>query len=325
MWFLEPISLYPDQPMNKRVLILGVTASGKATLAFELARGMQAEIISVDSMKIYRRMDIGTAKPSLARQQAVPYHMIDLLEPSDNTYNVGRYYEDARAAVRRIQARDRPVIAVGGTALYVKALLYGLFDGPGANESVRQALIEQAHAEGLPALHQALTAVDPEAAERISVNDQRRIVRALEVYQVTGKPISSFQNQFDASSPRHHWLVIGLRRPKALESRRINARVKKMQALGLVDEVARLLAEDAPLSPQAGAAIGYAEIIDHLNGGLTQDDAIERIKINTRRLAKGQRTWFKTFRQVKWIDIQAEDTVESVTHQAQTLIEAYED
>ncbi len=309
---------------KKRVLILGVTASGKATLAFELAREKHAEIISVDSMKIYRRMDIGTAKPSPERQQAVPYHMIDLLEASDDSYNVGRYYEDAYEAVRTIQAKNRPVIAVGGTALYVKALLYGLFDGPGADEAVRQALIEQAQTEGLPALHQALTAIDPEAAERISVNDQRRIVRALEVYQVTGKPISSFQTQFDASSPRHNWLVIGLRRAKALESRRINARVKKMQELGLVDEVARLLAEDAPLSPQAGAAIGYAEIIDHLNGGLTQDEAIERIKINTRRLAKGQRTWFKTFRQVQWIDIQAEDTVESVTHQARAVIESYE-
>jgi tRNA dimethylallyltransferase len=311
--------------MKKRVLILGVTSSGKATLAFELAREMQAEIISVDSMKIYRRMDIGTAKPSAARQQAVPYHMIDRIEPSDDTYNVGRYYEDAYEAVRAIQAKNRPVIAVGGTALYVKALLYGLLDGPGADEAVRQALIEQARIEGLSALHQALSAIDPEAAERISVNDERRIVRALEVYQVTGKPISSFQTQFDASSPRHNWLVIGLRRPKELESRRINARVKKMQEVGLVDEVTRLLAEDAPLSPQASAAIGYAEMIDHLKGGLTQDEAIERIKIKTRRLAKSQRTWFKTFRQVQWIDIQAEDTIESITDQTRTLIEAYED
>lgn len=310
--------------MKKRLLILGVTASGKATLAFELAQKIQAEIISVDSMKIYKRMDIGTAKPSVERQQAVPYHMIDLLEPSDDSYNVGRYYDDAYEAVRTIQAKNKPVIAVGGTALYVKALLYGLFDGPGADDTVRQELIEQARTIGLAALHQALTAIDPEAAQRISANDQRRIVRALEVYRVTGKPISSFQTQFDASSPRHHWLVIGLRRPKALESQRINARVKKMEEVGLVDEVKRLLAEDAPLSPQASAAIGYAEIIDHLNGRLTLDEAIERIKINTRRLAKAQRTWFKTFRAVQWIDIQAQDTVESITQTARTLLESYE-
>lgn len=310
--------------MKKRLLILGVTASGKATLAFELARRIQAEIISVDSMKIYRRMDIGTAKPSPERRQAVPYHMIDLIEPSDDSYNVGRYYDETYDAVHAIQARNRPVIAVGGTALYVKALLYGLFDGPGADDAVRRRLLEQAKTEGLAVMHEALTAIDPDAAQRISVNDQRRIVRALEVYQVTGRPISSFQTQFDASSPRHDWLVIGLRRAKELESRRINARVKKMEEAGLIDEVQRLASEEPPLSAQARAAIGYAEIFDHLNGQLTLDEAIERIKINTRRLAKAQRTWFKTFRQVQWIDIGAEHTHESIIERAEALLESYE-
>ncbi|MCF7975034.1 MAG: tRNA (adenosine(37)-N6)-dimethylallyltransferase MiaA [Phycisphaerae bacterium] len=310
--------------MKKRILILGVTASGKATLGFELAQQIQAEIISVDSMKIYKRMDIGTAKPSLERQQAIPYHMIDLVEPSDDSYNVGRYYDEAYQAVHAIQAKNKPVIAVGGTALYVKAMLYGLFDGPGADETVRAELIEQVQVDGLPALHHALTLIDPEAAQKISANDQRRIVRALEVYRVTGKPISSFQTQFDASSPRHDWIVLGLRRAKDMESRRINARVKKMVEAGLIDEIRSLLAEESPLSQQARAAIGYAEIIDHLHGLLTQDEAIERMKINTRRLAKAQRTWFKTFRQVKWIDIQEQDTVESVTNKARELIESNE-
>ena len=311
--------------MKKRILILGVTASGKATLAFELAQQIQAEIISVDSMKIYRRMDIGTAKPSLERQQAVPYHMIDLVEPSDDSYNVGRYYDEAYQAVHTIQAKNKPVIAVGGTALYIKALLYGLFDGPGADDAVRAELIEQARTQGLSALHHALTVIDPEAAQRISANDQRRIVRALEVYRVTGKPISSFQTQFDASNPRHEWIVIGLHRAKDIESRRINARVKKMVDAGLVDEVSALMAEEFPLSQQARAAIGYAEIIDHLNGLLTQDEAIERIKINTRRMAKSQRTWFKTFRQVQWLDIHEQDTLESITDKARELIEFHED
>jgi tRNA dimethylallyltransferase len=227
--------------------------------------------------------------------------------------------------VHAIEARGKPVVAVGGTALYIKALLYGLFEGPGADETVRVELIAQAQTQGLPFLHQALAAIDPDAAQRISINDQRRIVRALEVYRVTGKPISSFQTQFDASSPRHDWLVIGLRRPKEVESRRINARVKKMVEAGLFDEVRSLLAEEKPLSTQAKAAIGYAEVINHLNGKLTQDEAIERIKINTRRMAKSQRTWFKTFRQVQWIDIQEQDTVESVTIKARELIESHED
>ncbi len=317
---------FVSENMNrKRILILGVTASGKATLAFELARQYQAELISVDSMKIYRRMDIGTAKPSLERQKSIPYHMIDVLEPSDDSYHVGRYYDDTYEAIHTIEAKNRPVVGVGGTALYIKALLYGLFEGPGADETVRAELIEQAQNNGLPALHQALMAIDPDAAQRISVNDQRRIVRALEVYRVTGEPISSFQTQFDASSPRHDWLVIGLRRVKDVESRRINARVKKMAEVGLFDEVRSLLAEEKPLSTQAKAAIGYAEVIHHLNGKLTQNEAIERIKINTRRLAKSQRTWFKTFRYVQWIDVQEQDTVESVTIKARELIESHED
>jgi len=310
--------------MNKRTLIIGVTASGKATLAFELAKHCAAEIISVDSMKIYKRMNIGTAKPSLERQQAIPHHMIDLVEPSDDSYNVGRYYEEAYQIIHAIQSQQKPVIGVGGTALYIKALLYGLFDGPGVDEAVRMQLIEQTKTDGLAAMHQSLAAIDPEAAERISVNDQRRIIRALEVFRVTGQPISGFQTQFDASSPRHEWLVIGLRRAKEFESRRINARVKKMVEAGLVDEVRLLVAEEFPLSQQAKAAIGYAEIIDHLNGLLTLDEAIERVKINTRRMAKGQRTWFKTFRQVQWIDIQEQDTIESVTDKARELIESHE-
>jgi tRNA dimethylallyltransferase len=276
-------------------------------------------------MKIYRRMDIGTAKPSPERLQVVPYHMIDLVEPSDDSYNVGRYYDEAYQAVHAIQARNKPVIAVGGTALYIKALLYGLFDGPGADDAVRAELMEQARTQGLSALHHALTLIDPEAAQRISTNDQRRIVRALEVYRVTGKPISSFQTQFDASSPRHDWIVIGLHRDKDIESQRINARVRKMVEAGLVDEVRALMAEDLPLSQQARAAIGYAEVIDHLNGLLTQDEAIERIKINTRRMAKSQRTWFKTFRQVQWLHVQEQDTLESITDKARELIECHED
>lgn len=308
----------------KRILILGVTASGKATLGFELAQHMQAEIISVDSMKIYKRMDIGTAKPSFERQQAVPYHMIDVVEPSDDSYNVARFYDDAYHAVESIEHQHKPVIAVGGTALYIKALLYGLFDGPGSDETVRAQILEQVQTKGLPALYNTLTQIDPDAALKISANDQRRIVRALEVYHVTGKPISSFQTQFDASNPRHDWLCIGLRRPKELESRRINTRVKKMVEAGLVKEVTSLMAEPQPMSQQAKAAIGYAEIMDHLNGKLTEEDAIERIKINTRRLAKGQRTWFKTFRQVHWIDIQEQDTVHSVTAKALEIIQSHE-
>jgi tRNA dimethylallyltransferase len=301
------------------VLVLGVTASGKARLGFELARMLDGEIVSVDSMKVYRRMDIGTAKPSKQAQQQVRYHLIDVVEPSES-FSVGVFLDKALAAIGDIRGRGKTVVAVGGTALYIKALLYGLFEGPGGDERIRAELQAQAAQEGLARLHDALRQIDPEAAERIYANDAKRIIRALEVYRLTGRPISSFQKQFDAERPMHDWTIIGLRREKTVESQRINARVKKMIELGLVDEVKSLLAEDKPLGQQARCAIGYAEIIGHLKGRMSLDEAVEQIKVNTRRLAKGQRTWFKTFRQVNWLDVEPEEPPEHVIDRAKELI-----
>jgi tRNA dimethylallyltransferase len=301
------------------VLVLGVTASGKARLGFELARDLDGEIVSIDSMKVYRRMDIGTAKPPKETQQQVRYHLIDVVEPSES-FSVGLFLDQALAAIDDIRHRGKTVVAVGGTALYIKALLYGLFEGPGGDERIRAELRAQAAKAGLACLHDALRQIDPEAAGRISANDAKRIIRALEVYRLTGKPISSFQRQFDAERPMHDWTIIGVRREKAVESHRINARVKKMIELGLAEEVRSLLAEEKPLSRQARCAIGYAEIIDHLEGRMSLDDAVEEIKKNTRRLAKGQRTWFKTFRQVNWIDIEPEEPPEHVIKRARELI-----
>lgn len=300
-------------------LILGVTASGKGRVGFDLARELDGEIVSVDSMKVYRRMDIGTAKPSRQAREQVRYHMIDVVEPSES-FSVGLYLERANAAIEDIRGRGKAVIAVGGTALYIKALLYGLFEGPGSDETVRNQLRARAAAEGLAALHRELTRVDPEAAERINVNDAKRIIRALEVHQLTGKPISSFQKQFEAEQPLENWTIIGLRRERPVESRRINARVKRMIDEGLVDEVKALLAEDKPLSQQAACAIGYAEIIEHLQGRMGLEEAVELIKKNTRRLAKGQRTWFKTFRPMHWIDIADEEPHESVLARVRQII-----
>jgi len=302
------------------ILILGVTASGKGRAAFELARQLDGEIVSVDSMKVYRRMDIGTAKPSKEVRQQVRYHMIDVVEPSES-FSVGLFLEKANAAIEDIRRRGKAVIAVGGTALYIKALLYGLFKGPGGDEQVRTELRAKAAAEGLAALHRELAQIDPEAADRINVNDAKRIVRALEVYQLTGKPISSFQKQFEAERPIRDWTIIGLRRERPVESRRVNARVKKMIEQGLVDEVKSLLGEDKPLSRQARCAIGYAEIIGHLEGRMSLDDAVELIKKNTRRLAKGQRTWFKTFRPMHWIDIGEEEPPDSVMDRVRQAIQ----
>jgi len=296
---------------KQRILILGVTAGGKGRLAFELAKKLDAEILSIDSMKVYRRMDIGTAKPSKEAQRQLNYHLIDVVEPSES-FSVDRFLDLADQAVKEIESKGKPIVAVGGSAMYIKAMLYGIFEGPGSNDQIRRELKEKIMRTSLEELHKELAAVDPPAADRIHRNDEKRIIRALEVYQLTGKPISSFQQQFDLPAPKGDWKIIGLRREKDEENRRMNVRIKKMLQEGLIDEVKSLLAEEKPLSIQARSAIGYAEIIDYLAGKETLEKAIEKIKINTRRFAKAQRTWFKTFKNVNWLDISEDDTIEQI-------------
>ncbi len=316
--------------MKQHILILGVTASGKGRLVFGLAESLDAEIISIDSMKVYRRMDIGTAKPPKEARAAIKYHLIDVVEPSES-FSVGTFLELAYEAMEEIKRRNKPVIAVGGTALYIKALLYGLFEGPGTDEQIRAELRARAEAEGLEQLYRELAKIDPAAAEHINHNDAKRIIRALEVYKLTGKPISSLQKQWDTIDEgrgtinegrrtKQNWTIIGLQRGKSDANRRINKRAKKMIAAGLVDEVKSLVAEDKPLSKQARYAIGYAEIIEHLNGKMSLEDATELIKKNTRRLAKNQRTWFRIFQNVNWLDIEPEEPAEKIFSRTKTLL-----
>jgi len=307
---------------SKMILILGVTASGKGRLAFHLAKQIGAEIISIDSMKVYRRMDIGTAKPPKEARAAVKYHLIDIVEPSDS-FSVGMFLEHSSSATEQIKHRNSPIVAVGGTALYIKSLLYGLFEGPGTNQKIRNQLQQRAKNEGLEQLYRELEKVDSLAAENIHPNDAKRIIRALEVHKITGEPISSLQQQWKRNTT-HNWTIIGLRGDKTDTNHRINSRVKKMIATGLVDEVKSLLAEDKPLSKQARCAIGYAEIIDYLNGRITLEDATELIKKNSRHLAKNQRTWFKTFENVNWLDTKPEEPVEKNLTRAITLLNSIE-
>ena len=303
------------------ILILGVTASGKGKAAFELAKQIDAEIISVDSMKVYRRMDIGTAKPPVQVREQVKYHLIDVVEPSEQ-FSAGQYLDLAYEAIEAIRGRGENIIAAGGTALYIKSLLYGLFEGPGADEQIREGLKRRIKNEGLHVLYDELSRIDADACRLIHANDKKRIIRALEVYELTGRPISQFQRQWSSESPRHNWTVIGIRREKEVENSRINLRVKKMMEAGLVEEVKGLLSEDKPLSKQAKCAIGYAEIIDYLNGKTTLDEAVELIKQNSRRLAKHQRTWFKTFRNVNWVDVGADEIVKEVLLRINKLLKS---
>ncbi|MCF7957893.1 MAG: tRNA (adenosine(37)-N6)-dimethylallyltransferase MiaA [Phycisphaerae bacterium] len=296
------------------LLIMGCTACGKSSLAYELAKRTGGEIISIDSMKVYRRMDIGTAKPPLENRQEIVHHLVDVVEPSES-FGIGLYLELADQAIDQIKQKGRPIIAVGGTAMYIRGLLEGIFEGPPAHPEIRKQHARIAEEQGNGELHNQLLKVDPQGAERIHPNDFKRISRALEVYELTGKPISSFQTQFRSGNYKYDWKLIGLRRDKDENNHRINMRIKKMVENGLIDEVKSLLAEPNGLSDQAAQAVGYAEIINHFNGQMTRDEAIERIKINTRRFAKSQRTWFRSFADVNRYDITEEDTAEGVADQ----------
>ncbi|MGE0482134.1 MAG: tRNA (adenosine(37)-N6)-dimethylallyltransferase MiaA [Phycisphaerae bacterium] len=309
----------------KRVVIalLGCTASGKSAVARRLASALDAEILSVDSMKVYRGMDIGTAKPSAAERAGVPHHLIDVADPWE-AFSAARFVELADAAVAEAHARGHTVVAVGGTVLYFKAFYEGLFAGPGADHAVRAELRARAAREGAPALHAELAAIDAPAAARIHPNDLRRIERALEVHRLTGVPISRLQAQWGAGTlrrPDWQWRLVGLRRARDAANRRINDRVRRMLEAGLVEEARRLAADPRGVSMPARQAVGYAELFAHFEGKWSLDDAIERIKVNSRRLAKQQRTWLRRIAGVDWFDLVEEDTLETVVERVRSRVQ----
>lgn len=313
--------------MNYPLVIVGCTASGKSDLAEALAlrladaSGRPATLLAVDSMQVYRGMDIGTAKPDPATRARIPYAMLDVADPCE-AYSAARFVADARPILESHLHDARPIILVGGTILYLRALLEGLFEGPSANPEIRAALEAEAAARGVPALHARLQTIDPVAASRIHPNDLRRIVRALEVWQLTGSPISRLQTQWNRDHPAIKGIFLGVHRDKEVLNRRINARVRQMIAAGLVDEVRRLAADPRGLSKEAASGVGYRQLLDHFAGRYTLDDAIEEIKISTRHLAKLQRTWLKRFRNVAWLpaaeDQPASALVDQVLHTLQS-------
>ncbi|HWE02078.1 MAG TPA: tRNA (adenosine(37)-N6)-dimethylallyltransferase MiaA [Tepidisphaeraceae bacterium] len=277
-------------------VIVGPTASGKSDLAMALARSVSGEILSVDSMQVYRQMDIGTAKPSPAERGAVRHHLIDLVDASES-FTVAGFVEAADAVIADAARRGVPLVATGGTPLYYKALFEGLFEGPGADAAIRQRLNLLDGEE----LHRRLAEVDPPAAGRIHLNDTKRLVRALEVYELTGKPITSLQTEWGAGRARHAARWIGLQWDRDALNRRINARVKSMMAAGWLEETRLLLQSHGSLSPTAAEATGYRDLIDHIGGKTSLEEAVEQIKIATRQLARRQMKWFRRFPNVKWI------------------------
>ncbi len=316
---LRSNSMKSDENRPKLALILGVTASGKSDCALAVADALNGEIVSVDSMQVYRGMDIGTAKPTVEERARVPHHLIDILEPSE-ACSAAFFAAEADKAIAEIAARGRLPIVVGGTPLYLMSLMFGMFEGPSADPELRRQLRAVADEEGTATLHRRLEKVDPNGAERIHPNDYKRIERALEVYELTGKPLSELQTQWSADGLRYPGCVIGLRREKEDASRRINARVKLMVEMGLVEEVRGLLERPNGLSEQARQGLGYAQIIDHLEGRMSLADAVEQIKILTRRFAKHQRTWYRKFHMAQWVDIGAEESKASIAERVVGLL-----
>lgn len=294
------------------LVILGPTASGKSALALSVAERVAGQILSVDSMQVYRGMDVGTAKPTADEQRRVRHHGIDLVEP-DETFTVARFVELADQTIADAKRRGVPLVAAGGTPLYYKSLFEGLFEGPAADAALRERL----GAEPAERLHERLKSVDPVAAERIHLNDRKRLTRALEVYELTGQPISSWQTEWSDGTPRHQAIWFGLHWDREELNRRINARTRQMMLSGWLEETRALLNRYGRLSKTASQAAGYQHLIDHLQGRLTLDEAVEQVKISTRQLARRQVKWFRRFENVTWLDgrMPVEDLLSRVLEQ----------
>jgi len=292
----------PDRPL----FLVGPTASGKSAVALALAERLGGEIISVDSMQVYRGLDIGTAKPSPEERARVPHHLVDVVELTE-AFDAAKFVEQARRAEMEILARGRTPIFCGGTGLYFKAYLEGLGDAPPSDAAVRREL----EAAPLAELLRELLQNDPVTYERIDRQNPRRVVRALEVIRLTGKPFSAQRSAWSRLDPHASPLapIFGLARSAADLHSRIEARVDEMFARGLVEETRRLLAQGLDRNPTAMQAIGYRQVIEHLRGVRPLAETIELVKTKTRQFAKRQMTWFRRQLTVNWISMEAhEDT-----------------
>ena len=286
---------------QKVIVICGPTASGKTVLSIELAKKINGEIISSDSMQIYKKMDIGTAKPSKEEMQGIRHYLLDFVEP-DQRYSVADFKKDAELAIEEILSKGKTPIVVGGTGLYIDSLIYGIeYQDIKLDERYRAELEERVNREGLETLYDEAKKIDPKAMEKISPNDKKRILRVLEIYKATGKNKTEQEIQSRKNGVKYDYIVfaIDMNREKLYE--RINKRVDIMIEQGLIKEVEGLLKEYNDF-PTAMQGLGYKEVVDYLQGNTTKEEMIEKIKMETRRYAKRQITWFKKNKQTIWIE-----------------------
>jgi tRNA dimethylallyltransferase len=302
--------------LPKIVTICGPTGVGKTGFAIELAKRFDGEIVGADSMQIYRRMDIGTAKPTLEEQSAVRHHMVDIVDP-DDAFDAAAYGRMAHQVVERLLADEVPALVVGGTGLYIKALVYGLFESRSSDPRIRERLQDRLGAEGAAALHGELTTKDPAAAARIHPNDTYRILRALEVIETTGRSISEFHHTHGFQEARYHSLNIGLTLPRERLYVRIDRRVDQMVAAGLLDEVRGLLSSGYDANLKSMQSLGYRHMIAFIQGQTTWEEALRTLKRDHRRYAKRQFTWFKAVPGINWL---APDQAEAAAELAERFL-----
>jgi len=284
--------------MADLIMITGPTASGKTKLSLDLAEALGAEIVSADSMQVYRRFDIGTAKPTAEEQARIRHHLIDVADP-DETYHVGRFKAEAEQAIKEIIAKGKPVVVVGGTAMYLKILIQGLAPGPGRNDQLRREIEAQWDSGEVETLRKELRAGDPALAERLHPNDRSRIVRGLEVLRAGGRPLSEIQSEHGFRQSEHNSICFCMDVERTELYGRINKRVELMIEMEWIKEVEEILSAGYPPAIAPLRAIGYKEIVEFLSAAYGKDELIKKIQQNTRRFAKRQLTWFRAMDIIK--------------------------
>lgn len=303
------------------VAIIGPTGVGKSEVAFLLAQRLGGEIISVDSMQVYQSMDIGTAKPSQEERGKVKHHLVDIC-PVDADFTVAEYQRLARQAILEIQDRGKLPILVGGSGLYLRAVIDDLSFAPqDRSKKVAKTLYEEAEKRGVESLHEELKTVDPEAASRIHPHNLRRIIRALEVYRITGNPFSQYRKVWEKRQSIYDLMMVGITAPRDELYGRVEARVDRMLERGLLEEVRNLAAKGFGAVITAKQALGYKELLDYLEGGVSFDEGVKRIKVNSRHFAKRQLTWFRRDPRIIWFERGAGESAKELADRIESYLE----
>ena len=292
--------------------LTGATCSGKSKSSICLAKELNAEIISMDSMSVYSGMDIGTAKPSAEMQTEIPHYMIDIRQPNES-FSVSQFRQRSFELIDEISSRGKKILFVGGTPLYLKTMLRGLFDGPSANWEFRNSIAKELEELEAGELRKRLEQVDPLSAHKLHPNDTRRTIRALEVFYETGEPISHKQIHFDEGTDPAKCKVFAIGRPRPVLHSRIEERVEQMFRDGFVEEVQNLLNKFGEFGKTAGQAVGYQEIVEHLRNERDLESTIERVKVRTRQFARRQETWFRGLKECRWVFVDDKDSAEIIS------------